>query len=114
MTLTLENDEADKMARDLAALTGESVGAAVRIALSERLERERERREAAANRMQGMLEAAKRFAALPDVQRERGPRGQVSPSAEALLEIGRHCAALPDLDTRTADEIIGYDENGMW
>jgi antitoxin VapB len=30
------------------------------------------------------------------------------------MEIGRHCAALPDLDARSPDEIIGYDENGMW
>jgi len=32
---------------------------------------------------------------------------------EALLRIGRECAALPVLDDRTADEIIGYDENGV-
>lgn len=30
-----------------------------------------------------------------------------------LLEIGRRCAALPDLDSRSADEIIGYDEHGV-
>ncbi len=33
--------------------------------------------------------------------------------AEELLEIGARCAALPDLDQRSADEIIGYDENGL-
>ena len=35
--------------------------------------------------------------------------------AEALLRIGRRCSALPDLDTRDADEILGYavrDEQG--
>ena len=32
----------------------------------------------------------------------------------AILEIGRRCAALPDLDPRSADEIIGYDEDGLW
>jgi hypothetical protein len=32
----------------------------------------------------------------------------------ALMEIGRHCAALPDVDTRSPDEIVGYDEAGMW
>lgn len=30
-----------------------------------------------------------------------------------LLAIGRACAALPDYDSRKADEIIGYDENGV-
>ena len=34
--------------------------------------------------------------------------------AERLLAIGRECAALPDHDTRSPDEIIGYDEHGMW
>jgi antitoxin VapB len=33
--------------------------------------------------------------------------------AAELLEIGAHCAALPELDSRSADEIIGYDENGL-
>jgi antitoxin VapB len=29
------------------------------------------------------------------------------------MEIARHCASLPLLDTRTPDEIMGYDENGL-
>jgi len=33
--------------------------------------------------------------------------------AADLLEIGRRCAALPELDSRTAEEIIGYDEHGL-
>jgi antitoxin VapB len=32
---------------------------------------------------------------------------------ERLLEIGRRCAALPDLDTRSAEEILGYNEIGL-
>ncbi len=32
--------------------------------------------------------------------------------ADSILEIGRRCAALPDHDTRTADEILGYNEFG--
>jgi len=31
----------------------------------------------------------------------------------AMLEISRRCAALPELDPRSADEIVGYDENGI-
>jgi len=34
--------------------------------------------------------------------------------AEDLLEIGKRCAALPDLDGRNADEILGYNEFGVW
>ncbi len=32
---------------------------------------------------------------------------------ERLLEIANRVAALPRLDKRTADEILGYDENGL-
>jgi hypothetical protein len=31
---------------------------------------------------------------------------------EKLLEISNRCAALPVLDSRTDDEIVGYDEFG--
>ena len=34
--------------------------------------------------------------------------------ADRLLAIGEHCASLPDLDSRSPDEIVGYDESGMW
>ena len=30
-----------------------------------------------------------------------------------LDEIGRHCASLPILDSRTPDDIHGYDEHGL-
>ena len=30
-----------------------------------------------------------------------------------LMEIGRRCAALPVRDARSADEVVGYDENGL-
>lgn len=33
--------------------------------------------------------------------------------AAEILEIGRRCASLPDLDLRTADQILGYDEDGL-
>jgi antitoxin VapB len=33
--------------------------------------------------------------------------------ADALDEIAKHCAALPTLDTRSPDEILGYDEQGL-
>ena len=33
--------------------------------------------------------------------------------ADELDEIALHCARLPVLDARRADEILGYDENGL-
>lgn len=33
--------------------------------------------------------------------------------ADKLMELGRQYSALPDRDTRTVDEILGYDENGL-
>jgi antitoxin VapB len=48
--------------------------------------------------------------------RERLEReqGRQQPSlAEELVRIGKECAALPVLDGRTADELLGYDEEGL-
>ncbi len=33
--------------------------------------------------------------------------------AEGLLGILEQCSQLPSLDDRTAEEILGYDENGL-
>ncbi|HEY3908741.1 MAG TPA: type II toxin-antitoxin system VapB family antitoxin [Stellaceae bacterium] len=49
MALSIKTDEADRLARMLAALTGETMTEAVTTALRERLTRERARREAAAD-----------------------------------------------------------------
>ncbi len=83
MAISLEDPETDRLAREVAQLTGETVDEAVSKSLAERLERER-----------------RKVATFDLVAR--------------LMEIGRHCASLPDYDTRSPDEIVGYDENGMW
>jgi len=82
MSLNIKDLATEKFVREPAAITGESVMAAVRRAAEERL------------------------------QRVRLQRAGRSLAAE-MLEIGRRCAALPDLDTRTADEILGYDAHGV-
>lgn len=82
MALNIRNTETEKLAKAIAALTGETKTEAVTTALKERLER---------------------------LKRRRGRKRL----ANELDEIARHCASLPLLDTRTDDEIIGYDENGM-
>jgi antitoxin VapB len=82
LPLNIKDSATEQSVRELAALTGESVTAAVRRAAEERLHRVRRAR------AEGSL-------------------------ATELLEIGRRCSALPDLDTRTADEIIGYNAHGL-
>jgi antitoxin VapB len=82
VALSIKDPEADRLARALAAATGESLTEAVTEALRERLDKVRRRR--------------------------------VGPSlADELNEIALRCAELPDLDTRTPDEIIGYDDHGL-
>jgi antitoxin VapB len=84
VALSLKDSETDRLAREVAALTGETLTEAIKRALCERLERERLR------------------------------RGHTPSLAERLVELGKECAALPDFDTRRPDEIVGYDETGMW
>ena len=85
MALSIKHPEADRLARELAAVTGESLTQAIVIALRERLQRQRHRR------------------------RGRGRR----PLADQLREISERCASLPVLDERSADEVIGYDDRGL-
>ena len=46
---------------------------------------------------------------LARLRRERSGRRL----ADELDEIARHCARLPVKDSRTPDEILGYDEHGL-
>lgn len=46
---------------------------------------------------------------LARVRRERSKRRL----ADELEEIAKHCASLPVRDVRTADEILGYDEQRL-
>jgi antitoxin VapB len=85
VALSLKDPETDRLARELSKLTGESLTEAVRNALIDRLARERLRRGRPAPRL-----------------------------AEALEALAQECAAQPDRDTRTAEEILGCDETGMW
>ena len=44
---------------------------------------------------------------------EKLKRGNSPNRAKELEEIANHCAALPELDDRTADEILGYVQEGL-
>lgn len=83
MPISIKAPEADRLARELTAVTGETITDAVIVAMRERLARE-----------------------------ERKRRNNRSLAAE-LMAIGKHCASLPVLDPRSSDEILGYDENGL-
>jgi antitoxin VapB len=84
MAISLKDPETDRLARAVAALTGETLTTAIRNALAERLERERLK------------------------------RGEVPDLLARIREIQEHFASLPVYDDRSPDEIVGYDENGMW
>lgn len=64
MALSINNDEADKLARELAALTGESLTEAVVLSLRERLARKRAQRD---NRplAERLMEIGRQCASLP-------------------------------------------------
>jgi antitoxin VapB len=83
LALSLKDAETDRLAREVARLTGESVTEAVRRALAARLARERRK------------------------------RGEVAGLARRLDALARDGAVLPDRDGRNAEEIIGYDAHGL-
>lgn len=62
MALSIKSEEADRLARELSAETGETLTEAVVVSLRERLERARGRRFAAARRLEALAEE---IAALP-------------------------------------------------
>jgi antitoxin VapB len=66
MHLNIKNDEAHKLAAELAKLTGESLTSAVTLALRERLARERRRTDRITARL---MKIGSQFAALADTGR---------------------------------------------
>jgi antitoxin VapB len=86
VALNIKSAETDRLARELAALTGESITDAVTRALEMRLEQERRERDT--------------------LRREH---------LKALLDdIRRRASKLPVLDPRSDDEILGYNEFGTF
>jgi len=82
MAISIKSVETERLAREVAATTGESLTGAIQKALEERLERIRQQR-----------------------------RSQTLSSQ--LEDILRRVDALPVVDSRTPDEILGYDEHGL-
>jgi hypothetical protein len=48
-----------------------------------------------------------------DGETRQSPPLDANQRLSAILEVSRRCAASPELDPRDADEIIGYDANGL-
>ena len=68
MALSLKDPETDRLAREVSKLTGETLTEAVRVALSERLRREKLRRGLPAENLASQLDAlATELPALADV-----------------------------------------------
>jgi antitoxin VapB len=68
MHLNIKNDEAHKLATELAEMTGESLTAAVTLALRERLARERRRRRTDST-VARLMKIGSRFASQADTGR---------------------------------------------
>ena len=83
MPITIKREETVRLARTLKQQTGQPMARVIHEALEEHMQR-----------------------------LGRAGSGQERQLAE-MREISRRIAQLPDRDMRTADEIIGYDENGL-
>ncbi len=82
MALSIKSLDVERLARELAEKTGDSLTGVIQKALEQSLER---------------------------LKRER--RSQIL--AGQLDEILRRVDEMPDIDSRSPDEIIGYDEFGL-
>ena len=82
MPISIKSMETERLAREVAAKTGESLTGAIQRALEERLERLKQQR-----------------------------KSQILKSQ--LDDILRRVDQLPVLDSRTPDEILGYNEHGL-
>lgn len=82
MALNIKSSRADRLARELAAATGETITTAVTVALAERLARVR---------------------CGPDSARD----------AE-LNAIWKRASRIPPIDSRSDDEILGYNDIGAF
>ena len=84
MPLNVKNSEAHRLARELAELSGVSITEAV---------------------TQALRAAVAKAQALRKPARDR--------LVSDLAEIAARCSSLPVLDSRSPEEILGYDERGM-
>jgi antitoxin VapB len=82
MALNIKDPEADRLARQVARLTGETITRTVIIALQEKLAKEERRTQ------------------------------DIEVLVDEALAIGRSVKALPTLDRRSDEAILGFDDMG--
>ncbi|MEA1934170.1 MAG: type II toxin-antitoxin system VapB family antitoxin [Thermodesulfobacteriota bacterium] len=83
MALSIRNSQAEQLAREVAAISGENLTQTIIHALEERLERLRGRRTAA-------------------------------DTTQEIMAVSQRCSSLPDLDRRSPEEILGYNQSGIF
>lgn len=83
MPISIKRDDTVRLARALKQRTGKPMARVIHEALEDRL------------------------------RRLGGDEAQQQRLLDELTAIARRVAALPDRDPRAADEILGYDENGL-
>ena len=83
MTIHIHNAEANKLAHEIASRTGKSVEQVILDALRTQTE-------------------ITTLVSSPETH-----------SDSEILEIIKHCSSLPSYDTRSAEEILGYDKHGL-
>lgn len=88
MALTIDNPETERLVEELARKTGHTPDEAIAELIREKLE-----------------------GTTPTPQPPSEDR--LEAIREHIREIQDRVAAMPDVDTRSADEIIGYDEYGV-
>ena len=84
--ITIDDPETERLVRDLAARRGQSIDTVVRHAV---------------------------LAQTPAVEPGHASPEQIEARLARLREIQDQFGRLPILDARSADEILGYDENGL-
>lgn len=85
MALSIKNEKVEKLAKELAWITGKPITEAVFDGLRRELER----------------------------QKSMTVNKLVSTRYEKIMQIGKACAAIPTRDQLSEDEILGYDEFGI-
>lgn len=83
MALSIRNSQAEQLAREVAAISGENLTQTIIHALEERLERLRGRR-------------------------------TVADTTQEIMAVSQRCSCLPDLDRRSPEEILGYNQSGIF
>ncbi len=83
MALSIRNSQAEQLAREVAAISGENLTQTIIHALEERLERLRGRR-------------------------------TVADTTQEIMAVSQRCSSLPDLDRRSPEEILGYNQSGIF